>query len=74
LYLTGVGAVVTLEGSPDGGTTWALFHDEFDTVWTVTLGTPMEAHRINHLPKTFRIVVITADVTAAYMEGLRELG
>jgi hypothetical protein len=74
LFLAGNGAVVTLQASPDGGTTWANVHDEAGAVWTRTVAsTTAEAHIIAALGRKIRLSVITQNLTAAWVEGLKDI-
>jgi len=75
LYLTGNGAVVQLQFSADGGSTW---HDAYDQggdkiEFTISSTTP-EAFQIEIVAALLRIDVGGAvNVTAAFFEGIREI-
>jgi hypothetical protein len=74
LYLAGSGAVVTPQFSPDGGTTWHDLYDQADVAVTFTVSGTQGAYQLELVGGMFRIDVATANITAAYIEGLREIG
>lgn len=76
LHIEGTaGAVVTLQGSPDKGTTWHnVFNDAAPpTIWTVTLGAAPEVHLIKLLPGFVRVAVATQPLAECSIEGLRDV-
>ena len=74
LFIAGTsGAVVTLQFSPDGGTTWHNVYLEGDVLWTATLGSTPEAHIIPAVGRMLRIAVATQALTGACFEGIREI-
>jgi hypothetical protein len=74
LFLAGSGAVVTPQFSPDGGTTWHDLYDQDDNPIIFTVTATPGAYQIEITGELFRISVGTANITAAYIEGIREIG
>ena len=72
LYLEGTNAVVTLQASPDGGTTWYNVYTTANTLWQRTASSP-RVDPVEVLPQHIRLDVATAPITSAYLNGIREI-
>jgi hypothetical protein len=74
LHLWGGGAVVDMNCSPDGGTTWCNFLRPNGIRMRYTLATARRSFGIPVMPTMLRALVTTANLSGGYVEGSREVG